>query len=83
MIQDPFVHLVELVDAHPSPLPGDTAPDWPCPGCGRSRPGRAAWEVSVRNQVGPALRREVLLCASCVEELRSGTQASDRSRASA
>lgn len=70
MIQDPFVHLVELLDAHPAPGPEAPTGHWPCPGCGRSRPAGAAWAASVRNQVGPAHRRELRLCTSCVRELR-------------
>lgn len=70
MIQDPFVHLIELIDARPAPGPEAPTGRWGCPGCGRSRPAGAAWAASVRNQVGPAHHRELRLCTSCVRELR-------------
>lgn len=69
MIQDPFVHVLDCLEARPWASGQDTAGSWRCPGCGRDRPRVGAWTVQVRNRAGPACVHTVRLCAGCVREL--------------
>jgi hypothetical protein len=48
---------------------------WPCPGCGERRDVDSSMHARVRNAVGLALERWVLLCLACADRLLAGPSA--------
>lgn len=69
MIQDPYVHVFQILAAVPAPPAGRFEDTWVCPGCGRERPALSAWRVVVGTRSGPAHTHRVRLCAVCISDL--------------
>lgn len=61
---------VELVRTGPAfRSAGSVGHEWPCLGCGERRPVRDARTVVVRELGEPPMRRHILLCRPCLDEV--------------
>lgn len=71
------LRLVDVLEIAAFDVDNTFATHWPCPGCGNDRALTEAYALKIRNRVGLAMERAVVVSNSCLADAGSPATTSE------